>query len=276
MSSRTALALAAAAAIALSSMPLHAAKDAPEDLVLVRAGTLPIILTAPHGGTAAIPGVSPRDVQGKKAGGAGYVADRDPETDRLAIGIAAEIKAITGKEPYLVVARFHRKFVDPNRPPEIAYDQPAAKPYYDHYHESVLRFVEEVRGRYPAGVLIDVHGQHKIADSLVRGTLNGRSVTRLIGRAGFDAITGPKGLFGELEANGFKVFPSNGLPPHRNYEDGGFNGGYTTATYGSHRADGIDAVQFEFGSQYRKKAELDATIRKAARAIVAFHDAYLK
>jgi hypothetical protein len=47
-------------------------------------------------------------------------------------------------------------------------------------------------------------------------------------------------------------------------------------TYGSHRKDGIDAIQFEFGSDYRSRKEVDASIRKAARAIVAFQQEYLK
>jgi hypothetical protein len=35
-------------------------------------------------------------------------------------------------------------------------------------------------------------------------------------------------------------------------------------------------VQFEFGVKYRQEAELDATIKRAARSIVVFYDAYLK
>jgi hypothetical protein len=91
-----------------------------------------------------------------------------------------------------------------------------------------------------------------------------------------EAITGPNGLFGQLEVNGFDVFPRNDIPPDGKGEDDGFNGGYTVATYGSHHANGIDAVQFEFGVKYRQEAELDATIKRAARSIVVFYDAYLK
>ena len=40
--------------------PVHAADKAPADLVLVQRGTLPIILTAPHGGREAIPAVELR------------------------------------------------------------------------------------------------------------------------------------------------------------------------------------------------------------------------
>jgi N-formylglutamate amidohydrolase len=248
----------------------------PTELVLVQSGTLPIILTAPHGGQMAVPGIAPRNIEGKPKGGSSYVTDWDPETDRLAQGIAAGIETLTRQTPYLVVARFDRKYIDANRAPAIAFDNPAARPYYEHYHRSIRRFVDQVRANHAAGLLIDVHGQHKFPDSLVRGTINGRSVTRLIARAGFAAVTGPTGIFGLLERNGFRIFPANTVPPTGRNEDGGYNGGFTTNLYGSHRADGIDAVQFEFGSDYRKKSKLDDSIRAAARAVVAFHQAHLK
>ena len=98
------------------------------------------------------------------------------ETDRLALGIAARIKALTQRDVYLVVARFDRKYIDANRPPQRAFDQPAARPYYDAYHQAIRRFVDEIRARHPHGLLIDVHGQTKIPDALVRGTIDGRAV----------------------------------------------------------------------------------------------------
>lgn len=51
--------------------------------------------------------------------------------------------------------------------------------------------------------------------------------------------------------------------------------GYTTSLYGSHRPEGIDAVQFEFGSRYRQQSEIDRTVKAAAAAIVGFYKRYL-
>jgi N-formylglutamate amidohydrolase len=249
---------------------------APANLVLVREGTLPIILTVPHGGREAIPGVAPRDTLGKPSGGRGFVTVTDTNTDRLALGIAAEIKALTGKEPYLVMAKFKRRFVDPNRPPEVAVDSPAARPYYDYYHQAVRRFIEEVRAKYPAGLLVDVHGQKKDPTVVMRGTQNGRTVARLLERAGVPAVTGANGIFGQLAANGLDVFPSNDVAPEGTAENRGFNGGYTVGTYGSQNPDGIDAVQMEFGTRYRHGAGLDLAARATGKALVAFYEAYLK
>jgi len=252
----------------------------PEELVAVQRGTLPIVLTAPHGGREAIPGVPIRDPKRSPSHGGRAWGDvrtgSDFNTDVLTLRIAEEVRALTGKAPYVVVAKFHRRHVDVNRPPRLAMDSDAARPYYDHYHQAIRRFVDEVRTTYPAGILLDVHGQAKDPGALMRGTLNGRSVERLIRRAGVDGITGPKGLFGLLEQHGFRVFPANHVPPRGNSEDAGFNGGYTVHAYGSRNSAGIDALQLEFGSDYRRSAVLDATASNAARAIVAFYEAYLK
>src|SRR5262249_36023336 len=152
----------------------------------------------------------------------------------------------------------------------------AAAPFYEHYHQSIRRLVDEVRANYPAGLLIDIHTQGRIPKALVRGTLNGRAVKKLVARAGAEAVTGPKGIFGQLEANGFAVFPANNIPLGGNSENAGFNGGYTVARYGSHNANGIDAMQFEFGVSYREEAKLESTIKRAAKSIVVFYEAYMK
>jgi N-formylglutamate amidohydrolase len=249
---------------------------APADLVLVRFGALPIILTVPHGGREAIPGVAPRDTLGKPSGGQGFVTVTDTNTDRLALGIAGEIEALTGKEPYFVMAKFKRQFVDPNRPPEVAVDSPAAQPYYDYYHQAVRRFIDEVCGKYSAGLLVDVHGQMKDPTVVMRGTQNGRTVARLLARAGIPAVTGPNGIFGRLAANGLDVFPANDVAPEGSAENRGYSGGYTVGTYGSQNADGIDAVQMEFGTRYRHDRGLDLAARATGKALVAFYEAYLK
>jgi len=247
------------------------------DLVLVQRGSMPVILTAPHGGRAAIPTVEPRRAQDGTPGPWGGVhTGADSSTDVLASGIAAELTKLTGQDPYLVVAKFARKYIDANRPPELGLEDPRARPYYDYYHRSIRRFIDEVRAKYPAGLLIDVHGQGKDPDVIMRGTINGRTVQRLMQRGGVDAVTGPRGVFGQLEANGFKVFPRNDVPPRGTSEDAGYKGGYTVFTYGSHNRDGIDAVQMEFGNRYRQRTLLDKSARDAAHAIAAFYEAYLR
>lgn len=274
---------AAAAMLCAAILPgpwALAADQAPADLVIVRRGTLPILLAAPHGGRLDIPGVAPRDIQNpalraasRKWGGAVNTADGN--TDALTLRMEAEIRKLTGQAPYLVLAKFHRKYVDANRPPEVAFDSPAAKPYYDLYHQSIRGFIDEILRTHGAGLLIDVHGQIKDPEVLMRGTVNGNAVLKLQRRSGTEAITGPEGLFGRLEANGFKVFPANSVRLGGNSEDAGFNGGYTVRNYGSDNAGGIDAVQFEFGTVYRRKERVEKSAVDAGRAVVAFYERYL-
>ena len=118
----------------LLGLPPAARATEPADLVVLQSGTLPIILTAPHGGRMAVPGVGPRTAPDPPQHAAKFATSVDSETDRLALGIAARIKALTQRDVYLVVARFDRKYIDANRPPRFAFDQPAAEPYYDFYH----------------------------------------------------------------------------------------------------------------------------------------------
>jgi len=271
---------AAVLAALLACQGALAFAKSPAELVLVQRGTLPILLTAPHGGREVIPGVAPRDV--KRAGVAeasrkwgGAVTSTDGNTDVLALRMAAEIRRLTGQAPYVVVARFQRKFIDANRPAEIAFDSPAALPYYDLYHRSIRDFVDEILRTHPAGLLIDVHGQNKDPGVLMRGTVNGKTVLKLVRRAGAGAITGPEGLFGRLEANGFRVFPANSEGLGARSEDAGLNGGYTTRLYGSDNAGGIDSVQFEFGTVYRRKEMVEKSAVDAARAVVGFYERYL-
>jgi N-formylglutamate amidohydrolase len=273
---REALFVAALALVSASPLPASAEAMTPATLVLVQSGTMPIVLTAPHGGRQAVPGIPPRNIEGKPKGGSGYETGADVDTDILVQGLAREIRRLTGKDVYLVMAKFQRKFIDANRPPKISFDSPGAEPYYQYYHRAIRGLVDEIRKNYSTGLLIDVHGQGRFPDAIVRGTHNGRSVAKLLDRAGFAAITGPKGLFGRLEIHGFTVFPSNDVPPRGDSENAGFNGGYTVGLYGSERTDGIDAVQFEFGTRYRLKGEIDATIGRAAASIVEFYEAYLK
>lgn len=66
------------------------------------------------------------------------------------------------------MVKYQRKYIDANRPPELALEDSRARPHYDYYHQSVRRFVGEVRKNHPAGLLIDVHGQSKAPDVVMR------------------------------------------------------------------------------------------------------------
>lgn len=241
------------------------------DLLLVESGELPIILTAPHGGEQDVPGCTVRTPVGSR-----FVNRPDQHTDRLARGIADELRRLTGKSPYLVMARFHRKFIDANRTAAEAYGDPGCAAVYDAYHAAIRGLVDEIRAKHAHAMLFDIHGQSAHPDSILRGTHYGTAVARLLARAGAPAITGPDSVFGRFAAMGYRIVPLNNTAPTDRVEAKGYAGGYTVALYGSKHQQGIDAMQLEFGRDLRAQTLIATTANDTAQAIAAFYGRYLK
>ena len=246
-----------------------AAQSAVENgkLLTLWAGTVPIILTAPHGGREAIPGVAQR----RGVGVPQFATERDSNTAELAEAVAVKLHERLGATPFLVIARFERKFIDANREPAAAYETPQAKPYYESYHRAIGEAAETIRHKWRSGLLLDIHAQGAQAETIFRGTDNGRSVSQLQMQFGKAALSGPKSVLGHLAANGYKILPDlTGQDRETRY-----TGGYTTRTYGSHRGTKIDAIQLELGSDLRAMANLDRTANDLAVAVAVFAREYL-
>ena len=245
-----------------------AAKFVPADFISVQKGDLPIIFSAPHGGMMDIPGVPERKGEGMKTGGAGFFAGRDANTELLAPAIAAAIQKRLGKKPYFVIAKMHRKYVDPNRPPEIAVEHPRAREVYDAYRGQLVAFCDDVQKRFGRGLLLDIHGQGSAKDTVFRGTHNGTTVSNLTKMLGDKIHAGPQSLAGLLVARGIQMKPTDTSP-----ETSGFTGGDIVRVSGGHV--GIGAVQCEFGADFRAKDAIPAVAEKFADAVVDFARLYL-
>jgi N-formylglutamate amidohydrolase len=254
------------AALFLAALPAISAE--PDHLVVAKSGQIPIILSAPHGGRTAIPGVPVR----KGDGAADFKTVRDENTIELAELIAAEIENRLHGKPYLVMAKFERRFADANRSEEMGVESEAAKPYYRAYHRALADDTKEVQQKWKRGLLLDVHGQAAHPAALARGTNNGKTVELLLKRFGQDALTGPKSLFGAFEGMGYAIVPRS---TSTDKEDRQFAGGYIVQTYGSHQGSGIDAIQLEFGNELRQKSKLKQTASAIGEAIEIFCRAYL-
>jgi N-formylglutamate amidohydrolase len=242
----------------------------PADFLTTKAGTLPVVVSAPHGGSKPLPGVADR----KGAGVSQFVTVRDTNTDRLAEAFAAAIERELGGRPFLVVAHFTREHVDANRPPDGAYESDTAKPVYDAYHAALRSHCEAVRTKWGRGLVLDLHAQGAKADTVFRGTARLSSLKLLRDRFGMAAITGPDSLLGAFAARGRTVFPGPGAPPET-AEHPRYTGGYITRTYGAAGSTGLDAMQLEFGADYTRTAAVETTAADLAAALTAFAGKYL-
>ena len=174
----------------------------PKDFLQVQRGELPIIITAPHGGSLAISGVPKRlGPEGELKSGK-FVTGQDTRTLELATATAKRVEELTGKRPYLVASKAHRQYVDPNRPEKEAVEHPKAQAVHAAFHGQVREFVDELRKKFPQGaLLLDIHGQATSADTIYRGTQNGTTVMKMIEKHEAAALTGEQSILGYLAMN---------------------------------------------------------------------------
>jgi N-formylglutamate amidohydrolase len=226
-------------------------------MVVSSSGTLPLILTVPHDGDELLGSVPARQK--------GTVL-RDAGTRALAERTAAAVEKRTGKRPYLVIARFSRKYLDANRTERDAMESVDALPAYRAYHDQIAAYIADVKSKFPGGaVLVDVHGQSDDPDTIFRGTRSGLTAKALLQRSGRACLQGDKSITGVLAAKGYAVNPPADAESLR--EDPRFMGGYTVFNYGSQHARGVDAIQLEFGKNHRANERLPEDL---AEALVVF------
>lgn len=243
-----------------------------DDLLIIRHGDLPIIISAPHGGNLPVPGVTPRKGDGLETGPAGFRTARDSGTEELALLVVEELDKRLEGSPTCVISRVHRKYVDFNRAPEIGVEQQQARVVHDLYHQTLREAVAEIRRTHQFGLLIDIHGQGSSKSTVYRGTSNGLTTQGLQTRVGREAHKGEKSLNGLLTTRGWTMHPN----PFDGKEQSGFTGGYIVRTYGSHQPDGIDAVQLELGANYRSAVNRQKYAEEMAEAIIEYAELYLK
>ncbi len=247
--------------------------DAPklEEFVTVQKGALPVILSAPHGGKKKVPDVPERTGKGLT----NFQTVRDENTAELTEKLAGEIEMEIKAKPWVVIARFERKYLDVNRPPAEGYENEKAKPYYDAYHDALSAACKAVKEKFGRGILLDIHGNAVHQNAICRGTQNLKTVSLLKDREGMPAIRGKNSVLGRMEKLGYKVIPSM-EDDDKTKEEPKFTGGHIVGTYGSHTPYGIDAIQLELGTFLRDKEKNATTAKDLADAVRVFYEAYLK
>ena len=221
-------------------------------------GTLPLILTVPHGGT-----LEPSDLPDRISGTAGRY---DTNTLELGKAIAEALQRRTGRTPFLVINTLHRKKLDTNRELfEAAQDDPGATAIWEEWHARIDSAKDAVARAFGTGLLIDLHGHRHRELWLEFGYLlsgtdleqNDRDVnqTAVVDASSIGALLrsspisfagilrGPMSLGALFEDHGYASVPGP-THPHPGGK-GYFSGGYNTERHGSLGGGTIAAVQLE-------------------------------
>lgn len=216
----------------------------------IETGALPVVLSAPHGGTIAVPGVPVRQTG---------TTVLDTNTYQLASAIQSALAARTGKRAHLVAALVSRSYVDFNRASAEAYETASVAPLYVAYHAALQQAAQAALAQSSAGaILVDIHGQGTDATTVFRGTRDGQT-------ASLATLCTPEGGFlARLVAQGVLVDP----PGLGGTEASSYNGGYIVATYGRSMPAGVNAVQLEFGMDYRQSGAIVTTAARIVDALV--------
>ena len=239
-------------------------------------GSLPVVLSAPHGGRE-----KPDELPDREKGT--FAVDTNPL--ELARAIDEAFVARTGQHPHVILCRVARRKVDCNREiTEGAAGHPLAEQIWKDFQGFVRTAQQTVVAKHGKGFYIDLHG-HGHADARLelgyahdreefglpdaelakigfirKGTLQ---LFALKNPAAYPALLhGPESFGALMEKAGFPSTPSLGKPvPGEPY----FNGGYNVRT---HTAPGSGFAGLQIETNYKGVRDTDASRRKFATALV--------
>lgn len=259
--------------------------DAEPEYITYQAGQLPLVLSAPHGGS-----LKPASIPDRQQA----VLVNDPNSLQLAREVAQQLESISGKRPHLVLNHLDRVKLDPNRSlAQGAQGNPAAIAAWHEFHNAVQSASTAVADRCGWGLYVEIHshgeegrwlelGYGLTAEDLDRTDeeLADRrfifaSNVRMLALNGEwplpELIRGSASLGGLLEAAGYRVTPSPRSPvPTPGY----FGGGYGVYRHGSRGGRGLDAIQIEAPYDLLNEQWRPRLARALAQAILDFEGAH--
>ena len=218
-------------------------------------GSLPIILSAPHGGS-----LQPDEIPDRPD----YSTGSDLRTIELAQAIHDALETITGRRPHFIRCHLHRRKLECNRSLALAatHQNEHAIQAWQEYHRFIERAQAAATWGHAGGLYIDVHGLAASRDKNMLGYLVhkndlGDSVTtdhpfarssmrHLVSRGHLlsDILHCPQSMGSMLEAGGYPSIPS-GAHPTPVDDELYYNGGYNTLRHGSHNGGVVDGFQLE-------------------------------
>ena len=261
--------------------------------VRYQAGNLPIVISAPHGGSLEPASIPDRDC-------AGCSVIKDSWTQTIAEGLYDAIFEQTGCYPHLIINLLHRKKFDANRDIGDAADgEPTVEQAWYGYHEFIDSAKAQVVEDYNRGLFLDIHGhahtiqrielgyllsgsELRLSDATLNTTtyIDESSILTLVGDniqglSHSDLLRGTESFGTLLDEKGFPSVPSFSDPFPDVGEDY-FSGGYNTVRHGSRDNNAeIDAIQIELNQDVRfnstNRAILIDSLSKVANEYIDLH-----
>lgn len=222
------------------------------------AGELPVILSAPHGGS-----LRPAEIPDRTYG----TTITDLNTGDLARAADSALVRLTGKHAHVVIVHLHRVKLDANRDlAEGAQGDAEAALAWEEFHRFLTDAKSAVNQRSLGGLYIDLHGHGHTIQRLELGYLLDSEELRqpddsLDSRSTYEEVSsirtlsvrsplsfaellrGPSSLGALLEAQGFPAVPSHATPDPGDEEY--FAGGFNTVMHGCRGGGTICGVQIE-------------------------------
>jgi len=220
------------------------------DWIEVKSGNMPLVISAPHGGT-----LTPNEIPDRTCPDITTVTDSN--TDDLAFELQHQINEQFGMEPYIVVALISRKKIDLNRNiQEASCGNSITKKIWNTYHDYVEKAIAKAVKEHGGVIFIDLHGHghdnqrlelgYLLSKEELRESFNGSDQTGELGEKSSlgnllsgtndvnlqDLLTGEHAFGTIMEDEGVASVPS--LQDPFPYQDQAyFTGGYNTSRYTS-------------------------------------------
>jgi N-formylglutamate amidohydrolase len=220
-------------------------------------GTLPLVLSAPHGGS-----LTPPEIPDRSWG----TVVTDSRTAETLLAVRDALIELTGRAPHVVISHLRRTKLDPNREiEEAAQGSPFAEQAWREFHGFLEAATAEVTSDFGAGLYVDVHGHgHDIQRLELGYLLSAVDLNRddaeldaagLAGASSLAALarTSPHSLsalvrgspsFGAYLLEQDLLSVPSPYAPHPG-SDPYFSGGYNTFRHGSRAGGTVSALQIE-------------------------------
>ena len=212
-------------------------------------GTIPIILSVPHGGVLEVSTIPNRE-HGIKG-----IDKNTIEIARELIEIIHKISGSNSETPSFVFSHIARIKVDINRPKSKAFDKNSelAGSIYLDYHQKIIDFISYNLKSFNRSILIDIHGFE--SNKRPQGF---RDVDIIIGTNNLESIIPnkvPKREWGKnIRGRMIKSFIQNGIsiaPGHHLRREYVLKGGFITQTYGVNQIENSQSLQIELSDRVR-------------------------